>query len=116
MAATGQNFDIYQGNTREIVIEVLDSDTGLPVSLTGYSVRWVVYEQTSKAIILQKASGGSGITVPNPADGKVVIALDAADTQTLTPKVYNHECEIYISTTSVITVSVGTMKVILSKA
>jgi len=115
MAATGQNFEIYQGNTRDVVIEVLDSDTGLPVSLAGYSVRWVVYEQTTKAIILQK-SLGSGITVPNPTDGKVVIALDSADTQTLTPKVYNHECEIYINTTSVITVSVGTMRVTLSKA
>jgi hypothetical protein len=116
MASTGQNFEIYQGNTRDVVIEVLDSDTGLPVSLSGYSVRWVVYEQTSKAIVLQKASGGTGITVPNPTDGKIIIALDAADTQNLTPKVYNHECEIYISTTSVITVSVGTMNVILSKA
>lgn len=116
MAATGQNFEIYQGNTREIIILVTDDDTGLPMNLSGYSIRWVAYEQTSKSIVLEKTSGGGGITVPNPANGEIVITIANADTQNLVPKLYNHECEISISTTSVITTTVGTMKVLYSKA
>ena len=113
MTIKGQNFEIFQGDTKQITISVTDED-GAILPLTGYDAIWVVYKQTSKELIISKTLG-SGILIPTPTDGQIVIDLIPADTETINPGSYLHECEI-VSGTEVSTVTTGIIKVLYSKA
>ena len=115
MAATGQNFEIFQGDTKDVYITVTN-ENGAILDLTPYdAIRWVVYHQVNKALILEKTLS-SGITVPVGTDGVIKISLVPADTENVQPNTYNHECEVSSGGTVVATVTVGTVKIIYSKA
>jgi hypothetical protein len=115
MTATGQNFEIYQGDTKDVFIVVTDVN-GAILDLTPYdAIRWVVYHQVTKALILEKDLA-SGISVPVGTDGVLKISLVPADTESIVPNTYNHECEVSSGGTVVATVTVGTVKIIYSKA
>lgn len=114
MTYTGQNFEIYQGDTKQIIITVYDED-GAILNLTGYNINWVMYKSTTKELILSK-SLGSGITVPTPSNGQIVIDFLPVDTENVIPNTYLHECEISTSPTDVSTVTTGAVKVFYSKA
>lgn len=115
MAATGQNIELHQGDTRQVIFTVKDTD-GNVFDLTGFtSITWVVYKQTSKVAVLTKTYG-SGITVPTPANGQIVVDLLPSDTESLASAIYNHECEISSGPNDVYTVSTGTLKLLYSKA
>jgi hypothetical protein len=110
---TGQNFEVFQGDTKDIFIDVVD-ENGAALDLSSYdAIHWVAYKPTTKEEILSKTLG-SGITVPSL--GVIKISLVPADTEILTPLIYAHECEISDGTNVVSTVCTGTMKVIYSKA
>jgi hypothetical protein len=115
MAAKGQNFEIFQGDTKRLVISVQHPD-GSPYNLTGYSVRWVIYFPTTRALLLERATSGGGITVPVPTNGEILIDLVPTDTENAIPRIYNHECEIQTSSTNVHTVCVGIVTILYSKA
>lgn len=119
MTITGQNFEMYQGDTKEIHIIVTDEETGLPLDLSPYvandGIVWVLYGQTNKNIILSK-SYGEGITVPVPSTGELIVTLLPTDTENVIPNTYNHECEISSSSTNVATVTTGTLKILYSRA
>lgn len=114
MTVTGQNFDIYLGDSKQIIITVYD-ETGAILPLDGYDITWVLYKLTSKQIVLTKTLG-AGITVPTPANGQILIDIQPADTENLVPNTYLHECEISTSPTDVATVTTGTVKAIYSRA
>lgn len=118
MTVKSQNFEIFAGDSKQIEILVTDEDTDLPVDLTPYlsgTIIWVVYDKSTKNLILSK-SLGSGVTVPSPSSGIVIITLSPTDTENITPKLYNHECEISSSPTDVATVTTGTINILYSKA
>jgi hypothetical protein len=115
MTMIGQNFSMYQGDTKNIEIEVTDANDAI-LPLDPYDgIRWVMYHPTTKALVLEKTLG-DGITVPTPANGVLVISLEPSDTESVVPNTYNHECELMNGATVVATVTTGIIKIIYSKA
>lgn len=115
MTAKGQNFELYQGDTRTLVVQVKDENEQV-VSLSGYLVHWVMYVPTTGAIVLDK-SVGNGIAITSPTTGEISISLLPSDTENIVPRIYNHELEISIDpASSVFTVAVGTANILSSKA
>lgn len=114
MTITGQNFEVYQGDNKQLIITVYD-ENGAILPLTGYSAVWVAVQQTSFATVLSKSTeSGGGISIPDPDNGQLVVELDKEDTASLSPKLYNHQCEIEDSSGNHSTVTTGYMKVIKS--
>lgn len=115
MTEVGQNFEMYQGDTKNIEIEVRD-ENGAILPLDPYDgITWIVYNTTTKATVLTRTLG-DGITVPTPSNGVILISLVPADTENIIPNTYAHECEIVSGTSIVATVATGTIKIIYSKA
>jgi hypothetical protein len=114
MTVQAQNFELFQGDTKQITITVTDENDAI-LPLTGYNIVWVIYKQTNKELILSKTLG-DGITVPTPSNGQIIISITPEDTELITPSTYLHECEISTSPTDVSTVTVGIVKILYSKA
>lgn len=114
MTATGQNFEIFQGDSKQIIITVYDENDAI-LPLDGYEVSWVMYRSTNKQLVLSKTLG-DGITIPTPSNGQIVIDFLPDDTVNIVPNTYAHECEISTGPTDVSTVTVGAVKVFYSKA
>jgi len=109
----GQNFSLYAGNSLQVIITVYDCNDAV-VDLTPYTtIEWTAYKQTSKESILTK-SLVSGLTVPTPSNGQIIITFTPADTTSIAPALYSHQCEISTAT-DVYTVAVGTMKLLYNK-
>ena len=104
---------MHQGDNKQLIITIYDENDAI-LNLTGYDIVWVVYHPTTKSVILSKSSG-SGITVPTPSSGQVVIDLLPADTLSVVPNTYNHECEITLSSV-VSTTTTGIIKILYSRA
>jgi hypothetical protein len=113
MTYTGQNIEIYQGDTRTLVVTVYDLD-GVITPITGSSIKWVVYKPSSGAIYISKEVG-SGITITDGANGIFEITLDRDDTLILLGR-YNHECELKDSSDNYSTIFTGYFKVYASRA
>ena len=94
MARTGQNFELYQGESKEVYVYV-QSQWGGHYDLTGASVRWRMQYQALDPVppFLEKSSG-SGITIPNPAQGLIKIDLEPQDTEVLPGGFYHHQVEV----------------------
>lgn len=90
-ARTHQNFEIRQGDQRNVVITVFDS-TGALLDLTGASLSWVLITSEWGELLLSKAVG-TGITIANQttSKGQVTVSLLPADTATLEPRAYTHQ-------------------------
>jgi hypothetical protein len=110
MTATGQNFSMYQGDTRNLNVTCLGVD-----DLSSSDLTWVSYRLTNNAIVLTKttASGG-GITVSG-ASNIFTVAIEPSDTLSLLG-LYKHECELKDATGNISTIFVGKMTVLKSKA
>lgn len=91
MAATSQNFELWQGEDEQVEVPVTDGEN--PVSLTGAAVEWGMWRGDTRLIT---KTFGSGVTLANGAavDDVIVIALSAADTATVAPGYYSHECRV----------------------
>jgi hypothetical protein len=93
MAATGQNFDIYQGEVKILRMPITD-DNNLPVDLANTAITWIMYRQTTKEIIVTKTLNNGIEIVGNTTDGIIDITIDPADTTDLLMCQLNHECKI----------------------
>lgn len=113
MTTTGQNFELYQGDNKQLIITVRDEDDVI-VNLTGYSAVWVAYNVSPQQVILTKTSDLGEITIPVPADGQLIVELEQADTVDVTPKLYGHQCEIEDSSGNHFTVLIGSMRLLKS--
>ena len=116
MTEINQDFDIYQGDSKRVTFTVRD-EAGSLLALTGYEATWVLYagRDRSATAVLSKVIG-SGLAVPTPANGQVLLTLAPADTATLAPGKYSHELEIISGAGDVSTVTTGTATVYYSKA
>ena len=113
MTYTGQNIEIYQGDTRTLTVTVYDLD-GKITSISGASIKWVVYKRSSGKIYVSKTVG-SGITITDGANGLLEIALLRDNTLNLLGN-YKHECELVDTSNNYSTIFTGYFKVIASKA
>ena len=107
MTAVNQDFSLVKGDDHEVLIAVAD-ENGDDVDLTTASaISWECAD-LGGAAAFSKALG-TGITVENVNDMRV--ALDAADTDTLTKRVYRHCARVTIAT-KLSTVTLGKITVL----
>lgn len=86
-----QNFELRQGDERDVVITVYDQ-TGALLDLTGAALTWVLLTSEWGELLLSKTEG-NGITLSNQVSnrGEITVRLLAADTATLEPRAYAHQ-------------------------
>lgn len=114
MTAIGQNFEMFQGDTKRLRVSVTD-DNNVAFPLTNCTINWVTYKQTSKQVVLQKTTGGGGITVEDESGGIIVILLEPEDTETLLGQ-FTHEGELTDGTGTISTIFIGSVKILNSEA
>ena len=103
---TEQNFTISEGDDIDIIIKITDENDNV-VDLTGYTASWVVAKSSNSSTkLIEKATGGSDITISTPSEGKVRIRLDSNDTDGLCG-LYYHELQIKDNTSKDSTVAWG---------
>jgi hypothetical protein len=115
MTITGQNFDVYQGDNKELIVTVYD-ENGSILNLAGYNAVWCIHSLTPEHtyVVLKTTGIVGGITIPSPASGQIVISLDSEDTESLTPKAYGHQGEIEDSSGNHATIITGLVKILKS--
>jgi hypothetical protein len=116
VGVNGQNVQMYQGNTLELDVFVVDCND-LPLDLTTYSgMQWVVYRPTTKEIVLTK-SLGSGITMPEgaAASGLFLVSIEPEDTENLIAGRYIHEGKIWSDADHEFTVVTGSFEIAYSR-
>lgn len=110
MPSENQTIEIWRGDSHTITIPVRDGD-GNAVNLTGATARWWVgksVNSTGTNVLIQKATGGSGITITSDAGLYTLnITVNPSDTEDLRPGDWYHEAEVTLSGV-VSTVTVGT--------
>lgn len=114
MTYTGQNVNIFQGDTRTVTVTVYDRNDNVTSIDGATAIKWVVYKRTTGIIYLSK-SLGSGITISDGPNGVFEIELENADTLNLLGR-YNHECELIDSSSNITTLFTGYFNIIESKA
>lgn len=112
MTVSGQNFEVYQGDDKQVIITVKDA-SGIPENLTNYTAIWCMYDTTTNSVVIEKTTA-SGISIPTPSSGQLVIDLDKTDTSILDPKTYGHQCEVQDAVGNHSTVTTGFVKLIKS--
>ena len=115
MTATGQNFEMHQGDRKQLVVEITDENEA-PINLGSYDeITWVAYHPSRKSTVLTKTLS-DGITVTDVINGVITIDLLPVDTLNILPNIYAHECELSDGGTNVSTVFTGSVKIIYSQA
>lgn len=103
MTAINQDFTMWSGDTRSLVIGV-DDGTGASVDVSSASrLIWILYDLDDGASRLRKDSDVSGVSF---GGSEVTITIDPADTVDLNG-MYGHEAELVDSAGNKSTVSVG---------
>lgn len=105
---TKQNFEIVQGDTANLNITVTDK-SGSKI-LSGSTIKWVLWDDIAQLALLTKVTG-AGITITSPLAGQFTVALEPADTLTVPPGKYSHECEVTDASGNVSTVLVGAVTI-----
>ena len=75
MTLTTQDFSMVAGADKELRFTVRDPTTKLVVDLTSYAAEWRAVHQRDPTKTLELAG-----TIPVPADGVVVVTIDATAT------------------------------------
>ena len=105
MTEIKQNFEVWAGDDKEITVIVREEDDSL-LDLSGYTFNWVMYDLDDESVHLTKTLS-TGLSVPTPSNGEVVITLEPDDTENLDTGLYRHELEATSSTNKISTVTVG---------
>ena len=115
MTASGQNFNMIQGDDKVLRVAVYDENDEL-LSLSGNQINYVWYRRTPGNIVLTKIVG-DGITILDQVTDKgfFTITLDDDDTETFLG-LFNHECEITDGVGNISTIFTGIIQVNESKA
>lgn len=80
-----------RGNDRTFNVTVKDSSS-VAIDITGYTIFFMVKENTNQADSLAKITKTAVLT--DPTNGIATITIDAADTQDLIPKNYQYDIKI----------------------
>jgi len=91
---TGSNgFTMIAGDDKTLEITVKD-EAGDVVDLNGATARFGLAREPGEAVLVSKATGGGGVTLTDPDNGVLRVALNGADTRDLAAGRYWHETEI----------------------
>lgn len=83
---TRQLLSMFSGESRTLTFAVKDS-AGVAQDLTAATIKFHISRDEGVAALITK-SIGSGITVPTPTDGNIVVAMAASDTATICGELY----------------------------
>ena len=108
MTANNQNFQMYAGDSKNIVVTCRQED-GKDLNLTGATIKWVLKKTVLAGTNDLSKATGSGITITDAVKGKFEIKLNATDTTSLLNSYY-HKAEVTDSSGNVSTVLVGNAK------
>lgn len=86
MTAVNQNFTMYSGDTKILIIPITKADN-TAADLTNASIKWGLYDEDGTERV-SKVTGAMTIT-----GNEIRITLDPVDTQSLSGA-YFHECEL----------------------
>lgn len=114
MVVTSNTDTMYANNKRTLRFTITDEDAGgsTPLDLTGYTAKWAISKEEGKTTpILEKATGGNGITVTDAANGELEVALDPEDTVSLKPQAYYMELEVFDGSNDGLVVATGTLTI-----
>ena len=110
MGITGQDFQMWQGEDEVIEVPITDGES--PVNLTGATVTWKL-SQSGVTVLTKTTSDDITIGAGDAVGDLVTIAVRKANTATLSPGYYTHECRV-VSGGDEQVVFTGTMRLIES--
>lgn len=104
--------EVVRGNniTWEMTVKNIE-DESVP-DITGATITFSVKEKkTDSSTLFTRTTGGSGIVLNDPTNGKFRLSLIPSNTSSLTPKTYFFDIEMSLSG-FIDTISLGTLEVI----
>ena len=90
----------YQGNTKNLHVDVKDVNTGTPIDLTGAAIHFAFASKQSGIVRFEKTVG-NGVTI---SGASFVVAIAAVDTATLPKGDYTAQATVTLAATTVLTV------------
>ena len=106
MAATAQDFSMYEGETRPVQITIQD-EAGDPVDVTGWTIQWTLNTSTP----VTKSTTAGTLVINDGPNGVIAFTLQPADTAGVGTVTKRHECKArgpagqYVVTVGTATVS-----------
>lgn len=108
MTAVNQNFTMFAGDTKELIISVTTPD-GKTVNLTGATLKWALKAGGGAPVnALLKQSPSGGIVISDALGGVFRVTLNPVDTRNLTGS-FAHIGELTDSGGNLSTILTGTM-------
>lgn len=108
---TDQDFTIRQGDNIVIEITITDVVTGVVKDVTGATdISWAA----SRNFVDDPASLDKTGSVSDGPNGKVQITLTAANTASLSPDKYEHQCRVTDASGNISTITTGTLTILAS--
>lgn len=102
-----QDFELFGGDTKVLMVNIVDEDTGEPVDLTEIKgIIWQVKRAPGARLSLIEKNLDDGIELVDIINGEFKIFLDEEDTINL-GGTYYHECDIINAVGSRATVLYG---------
>lgn len=113
MTIENQHISMYKGDSRRLVVSIVDFDSGsIPLNLQGCTVSWVLQQMPQGKELLQKSQDDGSIEIADASKGIVHVRLYGADTDTLKPgQLYKHMLRVRTSEGIVSTVTTGDFRV-----
>ncbi len=87
---TNQNFKIQQGTDKTIPLVLRDED-GDALDLTDCYLKWSLKDHVNGTTLSKDTVLGGIVIDVDPTTGHAQLILEKADTQGMTPAVYEHE-------------------------
>lgn len=115
MADANQNITLFAGTTLTVEITITDTDTGLPLNLTGFTIEWGASRLSStpsstNTPLIEKCTSDGTIIITDAANGIFEFTLNPADTVNLYG-LYTHQVRITDVGGAVTITTTGTLTV-----
>ena len=108
MTEINQDFTMYQGDRKDVIITVRDLDGNI-LDITDTSILWMMMNASNK---LSKSSApGGGIILSDPENGELTIRIMPNDTLNFEGIYFQHEAELTDPFANVSTITVGNVAV-----
>lgn len=91
MTMTNQDFQIWAGETKQLIVTVTDGN-GIIVDISGSQITWRLLDKNNYTIMTKTL--GNGVTLTDPTHGIFMIQLNPTDTANLGISRYSHTAKI----------------------
>jgi Ethanolamine utilization protein EutJ (predicted chaperonin) len=89
---TSQDFSMYAGDSRNLIVTVTDPNNNV-INITGATIKWVLVNGDQVVRYKDNQSAG-GITITNATNGQFQVSITSNDTTSLPPGTYQHEARM----------------------